>query len=66
MVFASDFIRGEYFLGMEIDALVSTACPRIAFDDTSSFKQPLLSPAELEIVLGKRKMENYRIDEFLQ
>jgi len=64
-IFVSDFVKPEYLTGVKVDALVSTACPRIAFDDSSSFKQPLLSPSELSMVFGEKRLENYKIDEFL-
>ena len=48
---------------IDIDAFVMTACPRIAIDDSKMYKKPLLTPPELEIVLGKRKWEDYEIDE---
>ena len=40
-----------------------TACPRIAIDDSIMYKKPLLTPQELEIAIGKRKWEDYEIDE---
>ena len=48
---------------MDLDAFVVTACPRVAIDDASMYKKPLLTPKELEIVLNKRKWEDYKIDE---
>jgi len=45
------------------DALVSTACSRIALDDTARYPVPVLSLPELEIALGKRKWEDYELDE---
>ncbi len=48
---------------MDIDAFVMTACPRIAIDDSIMYKKPLLTPPELEIAIGKRKWEDYEIDE---
>jgi 2-(3-amino-3-carboxypropyl)histidine synthase len=47
------------------DAYVNTACPRLALDDQSRFPMPVLSPAEFEIVLGKRSWDDYVIDEIL-
>jgi len=47
----------------DIDCLVSTACPRIAIDDYLQYKIPILTPIELEIVLGKRKWEEYKFDQ---
>lgn len=48
---------------MDLDAFVVTACPRVAIDDANMYKKPLLTPIELEIVLGKREWEDYKIDE---
>ena len=48
---------------MDLDAFVVTACPRVAIDDANMYKKPLLTPKELEIVLGIRKWEDYKIDE---
>ena len=49
----------------DIDCFVSTACPRIAIDDYLQYKIPILTPVELEIVLGKRKWEEYMFDQIL-
>ena len=46
-----------------LHAFVNTACPRISIDDAARFKKPLLTPAELEIALGKRDWEDYQLDE---
>jgi len=47
----------------EIEVFVNTACPRITIDDAERYKKPLISAVELEIALGERKWENYRMDE---
>ncbi len=47
----------------KLDAFVNTACPRISIDDAARFKKPLLTPVELEIVLGTREWRDYRLDE---
>jgi 2-(3-amino-3-carboxypropyl)histidine synthase len=46
-----------------IEALVSTACSRIAFDDEARYPVPVLTPPELDIALGKRDWADYRLDE---
>ena len=46
------------------EAYVNTACPRIAIDDASLFKAPMLTPIEFEMVLGKRDLSEYALDEF--
>ena len=47
-----------------LDAFVGVACPRVPIDDQGRYKQPFLTPQELEIVLGVRPMEHYVFDEF--
>jgi 2-(3-amino-3-carboxypropyl)histidine synthase len=47
----------------ELDAFIVTACPRIAIDDSKMYQKPLLTPSELEIVLGKREWKDYVMDE---
>jgi 2-(3-amino-3-carboxypropyl)histidine synthase len=49
----------------DIDCFVSTACPRIAIDDYMQYKTPIITPIELEIVLGKRKWEDYQFDQIM-
>lgn len=49
-----------------LDAWVSTACPRLAMDDFAAFPVPVLTPVELEIVLGKRRWDDYVFDEILE
>ena len=48
---------------MDLDAFIVTACPRIAIDDSKMYEKPLLTPQELEIVLGLREWEDYQMDE---
>ncbi len=60
---AGDLVKMEYLLGMQLDALVCTACPRIALDDSMLFKIPIITPNELEIVFGKRSLERYKFEE---
>jgi 2-(3-amino-3-carboxypropyl)histidine synthase len=47
----------------DIDAYVSTACPRIALDDYQMYHVPILTPKEFEIALGEVDWEDYRFDE---
>ncbi len=62
-LFAVDFVREQYFLGVDVDCFVCTACPRIAVDDSIAWKKPLINPIELEIALGERSWEEFRLDE---
>ena len=49
-----------------LDAFVGVACPRVPIDDQMRYKQPFLTPQELEIVLGIRSPDMYVFDEFLE
>ena len=42
-----------------------TACPRIAIDDSAMYKKPVITPQELEIVLGLRDWDDYLMDEII-
>lgn len=44
------------------DCLISTACPRIAIDDLDNFGIPVLTPIELEMLIGERKLDRYVFD----
>ncbi|MCD6147396.1 MAG: diphthamide biosynthesis enzyme Dph2 [Thermoplasmata archaeon] len=50
---------------MNLDFYVSTSCPRIAMDDSASYKKPVLTPIEFEILVGEREWENYEFDQIL-
>ena len=50
-------------IGIKVDLLVNTACPRIAIDDYKRFKVPILTPIEFEMLLGGRSMDEYIMDE---
>ncbi len=63
LLVASDFISPEYLLGLKAEAIVCTACPRIALDDSSSYKQPILNPTEALIALGEKPLKEYEFDE---
>ncbi len=51
------------FKGFAFDALVSTACPRLAIDDCSRFDVPIITPVEAEIAIGLRNWSEYVFDE---
>ncbi len=64
-IIALDFFSWDnlqYF--RHLDALVNTGCPRITTDDYSRYPMPMLTPPELEVVLGKRTWDEYAFDEF--
>lgn len=53
----------DELLNLGMDCYVNTACPRLAYDDQSRFKAPVLTPAEFEILCGVRSWDQYQIDE---
>ncbi|MBQ6444282.1 MAG: diphthamide biosynthesis enzyme Dph2 [Methanosphaera sp.] len=60
-----DFISPDRMLPFNLDAYVMTACPRIAIDDSAMYKKPVLTPQELQIVLGIRDWDDYLMDEII-
>jgi len=62
-IFLMDLVSPEFLDGYRVDAWVNTACPRIAIEDILQYKQPILTPQEFEIVLGKRDWKEYAFDE---
>jgi len=64
-VIALDNITPDQLLAFQVDAFVSTACPRIAVDDALRYKKPILTPVELEVALGARSWEDYSFDSIL-
>jgi len=66
MFIAMDVFTPDSLLGFrDIDCFVSTACPRIAIDDYLQYKVPIITPVELEILLGEKKWEDYQFDQIL-
>ena len=60
-----DFVSPDRLLPFNLDAYVMTACPRIAIDDSAMYKKPVITPQELEIVLGIRQWDDYMMDEII-
>lgn len=60
-----DYISPDRLLPFNLDAYVMTACPRIAIDDSAMYKKPVITPQELEIVLGLRDWDDYMMDEIV-
>nr|MDO8080647.1 diphthamide biosynthesis enzyme Dph2 [Candidatus Freyarchaeota archaeon] len=50
---AAEEIAPERFYGLaDIEVLVITACPRIVIEDSPQFRIPVITPRELDILLG--------------
>ncbi len=65
IIVTMDHFDPDYLLALDVDAYVSTACPRLAIDDYMRYKRPMLTPIEVEISLGIRKWDDYRFDSIL-
>lgn len=63
-IVAVQAITPENLLGIDAEVFVSTACPRVALDDSMRFDKPIITPPELEIALGLRPWDDYILDEF--
>jgi len=50
---------------LDIGCFINTSCPRITIDDYLSYKKPIITPIELDIVLGIKKWDDYRFDEII-
>jgi len=61
-LFAMDLVNEDYMAGVDVDCFVSTACTRIVGDDAEHWKKPIVNPLELEIVFGRRKWADFRMD----
>jgi len=51
-----DEVTRERLLAFDVDAFVSTACPRLV-EDFHGFEKPVVTPLEFEIVVGERRWE---------
>lgn len=51
--FSMDEISPEKLEGIDVDVWISTACPRIAVEQRTDFKKPILNPDEAEKLLQK-------------
>lgn len=60
---AMDHISYPKLEGFSFDAYVVVACPRVPVDDYENWRKPVLTPTEVEVLLGLR--EDYAFDEIL-
>ncbi|MFH0897742.1 MAG: diphthamide biosynthesis enzyme Dph2, partial [Candidatus Bathyarchaeota archaeon] len=42
-------IKPEKLMGLDIECYINTACPRIAIENRTEFKKPILNPNELDL-----------------
>ncbi|MDD1769899.1 MAG: diphthamide biosynthesis enzyme Dph2 [Methanomassiliicoccales archaeon] len=62
VILVANNIDPERLLVFDVDAFVSTACPRLAIDDYMRYRKPILTPPEFEVLLGERKWDEYVFD----
>ncbi|WP_297519351.1 diphthamide biosynthesis enzyme Dph2 [Thermococcus sp.] len=60
---AMNHINYSALEGFDFDAYVVVACPRVPIDDYENWRKPVLTPREVEILLGLR--DDYEFDEIL-
>lgn len=58
-----DEITPEGLGDYSFEAVVCTACPRIAIDDVPRYEVPILTPFEASVMLGEVGIEDYQMDE---
>lgn len=56
LIFTGNELSPQNLLGLKVDCLVNTACPRL-IDDSANYSQNLISPAEVDVVLGKKSWD---------
>ncbi|MFH0954721.1 MAG: diphthamide biosynthesis enzyme Dph2 [Candidatus Micrarchaeota archaeon] len=59
IILAGDLVKPEYVLGIKVDCMVNTACPRIATDDYNNYSAPVISLDELPYALGIKTLEEF-------
>jgi len=60
-ILVSDYIKEEYLVGIDIECYINTACPRITYDDSFSFRKPIISASEALALFEKE--EKIKIDQ---
>ncbi|MFA6064665.1 MAG: diphthamide biosynthesis enzyme Dph2 [archaeon] len=62
-IYSMDFISDTALLGINAEAFINTACPRISIDDYLAYKKPIINYPEIDYLLGKKKYEDYKLAE---
>jgi len=60
-VLVVDEVGPEELGDFGLDGFICAACPRIPLDDAERFEQPILTPFEARVMLGKTKFEPYQM-----
>jgi len=60
-IYSMDFISNEALLGINAEAFINTACPRISIDDYFNYKKPIINYTEVDYMLGKKNYDNFSL-----
>ena len=58
VLLAMDSITPASLEGLPMDAYAVCACPRVALDDGPLYPKPMLTPGEVLVIAGERRMED--------
>jgi len=61
-IYTMDYITNDTMLGVNAEAFINTACPRISIDDFMQYKHPIINKTEIPYLLGKKNYENYKLE----
>ena len=57
-----DFVSNDALFGINAQAIINTACPRISIDDFKQYKLPIINKNETKYLLGKKNYDNYTLE----
>ena len=60
-IYSMDFISNDALLGINAEAFINTACPRISIDDYFNYKKPIINYTEVEYMLGKKSYDDFSL-----
>jgi len=60
-IYSMDFISNDALLGINAEAFINTACPRISIDDYFNYKKPIINYTEVDYMLGKKNYDNFSL-----
>ncbi|MDD2531606.1 MAG: diphthamide biosynthesis enzyme Dph2 [Candidatus ainarchaeum sp.] len=60
-IYSMDFISQESLLGINAEAFINTACPRISIDDYFNYKKPIINYTEVNYMLKKKSYDKFNL-----
>lgn len=61
-IYTMDHVSEDKLLGINADAYINTACPRLSIDDFFNWKKPMINSSEVKYLLEKQDYENYKLE----